>query len=505
MPPEVALALTLGFIACLFVRDVAERPNISFALWIPLLWMLIIGSRFVSEWMNGDLTDAAALRDGSPLDAAVFLALILGGFLVLLRRRVSLLRVVGSNVLLTTFLVYCLVSVLWSDFPFVALKRWFKIVGHPIMALVVLTEPDPAEAVRRLMKRSAYVLMPMSILLIKYYPEIGRGYEPWTGQPSNLGITTNKNTLGCDALVLGLFFIYHALWIRGREKLRQWRSEIALTAGFLWMTWWLVSSAGSQTSTVSLLAGAIVMICLGFGWVRRYPGTCLISVAIVLAVGELAFGLYAFVIEGLGRNLTLTDRTQLWGEVLKVGTNPLVGAGFESFWLGERLEELWKIFPFQPVQAHNGYIETYLNLGLIGVLLLVMLLIATFWKAKRALTSDETFGRFRMGFLMAVVLFNYTEASFKALHLVWFVFYIIALDYRRDRGVPLAVPASPRRGPLARVLTGGALAGVRSPSSRGELKPHTPVAARTIRTGAHQQGGSVPPAVQLPWRYGRPE
>jgi exopolysaccharide production protein ExoQ len=42
------------------------------------------------------------------------------------------------------------------------------------MALVLLTEPDPEEALVRMMKRSAYVLLPVSVLFIKYYPELGR-------------------------------------------------------------------------------------------------------------------------------------------------------------------------------------------------------------------------------------------------------------------------------------------------------------------------------------------
>jgi hypothetical protein len=34
-----------------------------------------------------------------------------------------------------------------------------------------------------------------------------------------------------------------------------------------------------------------------------------------------------------------------------------------------------------------------------------------------------------LGFLVAVVFFNWTEASFRGLSLLWFAFYIIALDY----------------------------------------------------------------------------
>ena len=55
--------------------------------------------------------------------------------------------------------------------------------------------------------------------------------------------------------------------------------------------------------------------------------------------------------------------------------DPILGAGFESFWLGPRLERLWRAFPvFQPNEAHNGYIEVYLNLGWVGLGLIAIIL-----------------------------------------------------------------------------------------------------------------------------------
>ena len=39
-------------------------------------------------------------------------------------------------------MAYGLLSVLWSDFPLIAGKRWIKTLGHPVMALIILTEPE---------------------------------------------------------------------------------------------------------------------------------------------------------------------------------------------------------------------------------------------------------------------------------------------------------------------------------------------------------------------------
>src|SRR5262249_30282229 len=158
------------------------RPRVTGAMWIPLLWMLIIGSRFVSQWLGlGIPYTSLDLADGSPVDRAVFLGLQLAGLYVLYQRRVSWSVVRSGNVWLILFLAYCGLSVFWSDFPLVAFKRWFKVLGHPIMALIIATEPDPRQSLECLMRRSAYVLVPFSITLIKYYPEIGRGFSQWTG------------------------------------------------------------------------------------------------------------------------------------------------------------------------------------------------------------------------------------------------------------------------------------------------------------------------------------
>jgi exopolysaccharide production protein ExoQ len=431
MPPSLAFALTLAFIAWLFWRDIRQRPNITGAVWLPLLWVLIIGSRFVSEWLNlGTPQSAEALEDGSPADRLFFLSLMIAGACVLYRRRLRIGAIVRNNGWLTAFLVYCLIATLWSDFPLVALKRWIKILGHPIMALVIFTEPDRQEAIRRLMKRCAYILFPVSILFIKYFPEWGRGFDAWTGRGVNFGITNDKNALGYDCMVLGTFFAAHWMTTYRAAKDRVRRAELALTAGFLTMIVWLLMQADSKTSLVCLAIAVMTMACVSLRFVnKRYLVLYLIVTVLTLAAVESVFGVYAYTIQALGRNETLTDRTDIWREVLNIDINPFFGAGFESFWLGERLERLWGIFWWHPNQAHNGYLETYLNLGWVGVFMLAAMCISAFLKAKRALLSDLQWGRFRLGLLLAILVYNYTEASFKSVHLVWFAFYIVALEY----------------------------------------------------------------------------
>jgi hypothetical protein len=70
-----------------------------------------------------------------------------------------------------------------------------------------------------------------------------------------------------------------------------------------------------------------------------------------------------------------------------------------------------------------------LNLGSIGLFLFVALIISTFGKIRRGILTDFQFGRLRLAFLAAIVIYNWTEVSFRGPHALWLIFYIIAIEY----------------------------------------------------------------------------
>jgi O-antigen ligase len=132
--------------------------------------------------------------------------------------------------------------------------------------------------------------------------------------------------------------------------------------------------------------------------------------------------------EAFGRDATLTDRTEVWADVLRLAPNPLIGAGFESFWLGPRLDQLHAKWWWKPTQAHNGYIETYLNLGWIGIALFAGMFLWTLWKAGRQLVERFEIGQFQLVLLVILAIYNITEATFKGIHPLWTLFTIAALS-----------------------------------------------------------------------------
>jgi exopolysaccharide production protein ExoQ len=453
LPPQFALLATIGFMVFLFRRDIQEKPDVTGALWLPLLWIVLNCSRAFTAWLNIfglPVSGGASSEEGSPVDACFYLALAMVGFCVLIKRQLHLSEIVLNNGWLIAFFLYCFISIVWSDYPFIAFKRWTKIFGHPIMALIVLTEPDPKEALIRLMKRCAYVVVPVSILWIKYYPQLGRYYTEW-GAPQAKGISSGKNTLGADCMILGFFFFWYLLQTWQTERNTRRRNELRLIAGFLIGTLWLLRQAHSATATVCLIVAILIALFVRIRSIKNFIGTYTLAALVLLVVAQLAFDIQGRLSESLGRGSKLTGRTEQWAYVLKFQDHPILGAGFESFWLGERQARIAELYKkWIPAGSHNDYLDTYLNLGLIGLSLLIGLLIATFWKIRLELFRNFEWGRYQLGFWAAVLLHAWTEGTFGTYGPFWFIFYIIALHYPQTHLALAQPPVGAARSEVSR-------------------------------------------------------
>jgi exopolysaccharide production protein ExoQ len=436
MPPVLALVLTLGFIGFLFCRDFRQRPNVTGAIWIPILWMFIIASRPFSTWLSIlglPVHGAVTVEEGSTVDSIAYFLLIAAGTYVLARRQVGISQFMRDNLWLTIFLFYCLLAVLWSDFPVISLKRWIKILGHPIMVCVLLTEPEPQEAFVSAMKRCAYVLLPVSILWMKYYPTLGRRGSEWGGM-TNIGITGGKNELGGVCLIWGLFLLWQLLNLFRRRN-AMFRGEWQLTMMLLLMVGYCLWKTHSATAVLSLGLSGITMVLLGLRTVnKRAIGTYIWAAIILLCIAQLTFGIYGKIVDLSGHESTIEGRGRLWNVLLQTDSNALLGAGFESYWLGERVEKIWAMpeFWWHPNQAHNGYLELYLNLGLGGLCLFLGVIVSTYRNIRIAMLETFEWGIFRMSCLFAILAYNWTEAGLKGLGLTFWFLFLISINYKRS-------------------------------------------------------------------------
>ena len=424
------------------------------ALWIPTIWFFLSASRSASEWLQSAPPGytAETLLEGDPINRIVYAGLVSSALLVLALRARKVLWLLQANVLVLVFLLYCVVSLSWADYPDVGFKRWIKVLGDFAMVLIVASERDPSLAIRRLLTRAGFALIPISVLMIKYYPELARYYDRWEWQTYYSGATTNKNALGVLCLVFGLASAWQLLSALFGPDRRAWVRRVIAHGVILGMVVSLFQLANSMTSLSCFCVGLGVLVGVGLRITARRPWTVLVLefrplvrstfmlhvlVAFLIAIpsGVLFFGVEG-ILEMIGRSPTLTDRTLIWNLVLTLSTNTWFGTGFENFWLGPRLEKIWSAYLWKPNQAHNGYLETYLNLGLIGVAFLIGVLAAGYRTVMSGLRSSPSIGGLMLAYFAMGIVFNITEAAFFRISTpVWFVL-LLAMTRIPDFAAP---------------------------------------------------------------------
>ena len=179
----------------------------------------------------------------------------------------------------------------------------------------------------------------------------------------------------------------------------------------------------------------------------RKPAIIHLLVVTMLSVSAavLFLDLGSGFVETMGRDPTLTGRSAIWNLVLGMTANPLSGTGFESFWLGPRLDKIWSLYWWHPNEAHNGYLEVYLNLGWVGVAILAMMLITGYRTVVAAFRDDPNTAGLRLTYFVIAVAYNFTESAIRMMNPVWTFFLLstLAVPWGWDRVKPRSFPHPP--------------------------------------------------------------
>jgi exopolysaccharide production protein ExoQ len=424
MPPNLALALWFVGMIALFRFDKTKHPRTSAALWLPVVALFIIGSRSPTQWLSGGVSiSAQSFEEGSPVDRVISLCLILVAMAIVMSRSFKWNKFLSLNIAFVAMVAFGLVSVAWSDFPFVAFKRWFRDAGGYLILLVALSDTDPLEAVRAVLRRVSYLLVSLSILVNKYFEGISRTYDSWTGVGYFQGVATSKNMLGQICLVSGLFFFWDSAARWKDRKQGKTRQILLVNVTFLLMTLYLLKTAQSTTSTVCLFLGGSVIAASYSKIMSRRQGLLKVFVpASFVLYLALNFGLNmsGTLAQSVGKDPTLTDRTKIWAFLLTMHTNPLIGTGYQSFWLGSRLQYFWDYSGLGHInEAHNGYLGLYLDQGLLGVGFLTVFLFSSYRLMCKNLTQSRHIAVLGMAGWTSIVFYNMSEASFGSGMLFW--------------------------------------------------------------------------------------
>jgi O-antigen ligase len=157
-------------------------------------------------------------------------------------------------------------------------------------------------------------------------------------------------------------------------------------------------------------------------------------------------------------NYTLSGRTIIWDFVnFEIARNPLLGWGYQSFWLvGADAPSIveapgWvKTMP----SAHNGYLDTMVDMGYVGLCLLVVFILATLHAIGRVADREPARAWLLLTLALFVILTNFLETTWMhGMDMLWLMFVIVAAEASRFwQPFHTGVPEPTRRGP---VMAGG--------------------------------------------------
>jgi len=211
----------------------------------------------------------------------------------------------------------------------------------------------------------------------------------------------------------------------------------------------LLSIAQCATAVACCVFGAGLMLATCLPLIRYRPAAvhALIFTVLLGSGLTLLLGGRTAVTEALGRKPDLTGRTEIWNIVIPMAPNPIGGAGFETFWMGPRVVRIFELVggPQMTNEAHNGYIELYLNLGLLGLALIGLILGQGYRTSFRAFRRDRGFGALLLAYVVTAVAYNTTEAGFRMLGMEWFMLLLSIVVGSRTAGIAKYTPRSCRR------------------------------------------------------------
>lgn len=345
-----------------------------------------------SEEARAD-TNATAVAAGSP-ERRIGLSLLgLAAIATLMTFEGPKLRINGTlGVLCVCFLALMFLSPLWSQVTFLAVRRVIA-VGLLVLGAIAVARRFSIEDLML-----TVVLATGSFLLIGILAEIYYGnFRPWVGG-YRFGGTLHPNRQGMNCAMLALSAVAYSTQVtRGKQLLLATAVAAML---FLILT-------GSRTSLASACFGFIIfsLLWLPLADTLRY-------VTIVGTFGALLLGLGAMVAGDrldeevssvllLGRESdkssagsgSLTGRIPLWQECVdQLAERPWLGFGYKSFWTPQRILKISHHQGWSIMQAHNGYLEMALNVGLIGAGLFIAIILLSIKHALVLFTETKSVG-----------------------------------------------------------------------------------------------------------------
>ena len=370
-------------------------------------------------------SDAACLLESRP-ENKIFWPLLAAISVVLAVRNSSRLTFPPHIICLFAYLAFAGASVLWAFKPELSFIRF----AQQVMVVTSIVLPALLATRAADLMRGLFLCFAIAAILNLFFvfgrPPIDFKYATW-GYP---GYFSGKNYLGQFATIALLLSLHEAL---NRGLRRAFGVVVAIIAIAL-----LVLSNSKTSIGLALLVPLLAAVTLLIRKATRIsPAILLLSIPLCyfvfasvtgFSVNRLSYMLYG--------DPTFTGRTIIWDFAhYEIARKPLLGWGYQSFWLvGPDAPSIvdapgWvKGMP----NAHNGYLDTVLEMGYVGLLLLVAFIAATLHAIGRLADRDFVSAWLVLSLALHIIITNGLESLWmRGFEMLWIVFLILAAEIGR--------------------------------------------------------------------------
>lgn len=330
--------------------------------------------------------------------------------------------IADMNPCLKLMLFYCALTLLWSPFPAVTLKKAIQFLGTMMIGIAFQTGGLSGQKFAHLLWKSALSIQIASLIACIAFPNIGIEYSvngAWSGGAWR-GILMHKNEFG---MLCTLSIIFQVVLISSSEiKLHPTLSLLALMLSLVEL---LLSK-----STTSLLMMFVGVSCFYFFKNKLIQTPFVTSRFFLILLSAILISLHIFYIihaefptwnelftpfsDLLGKQADMTGRFDIWALVMpEIAKHWLLGSGYGAFWLGIGSPSQFIIdqLGWIPYQAHNGYLDVLNEQGVVGLSLLLGFVGLHIRDIYRLSRFDASQTAFQGTLLLIILVSNFSESS----------------------------------------------------------------------------------------------
>jgi exopolysaccharide production protein ExoQ len=313
-------------------------------------------------------------------------------------------------------------SFFWSDAPELTLRRSIALVGTSLFGVYFASRYSIKQQLQ-LLGWTFGIAIVLSLIFVVAVPHYGIAGGIHAG--AWRGIYSHKNGLAKKMVMSTIVFLLLTM----NTTRHRW---LMLGGVSLSIVLLILARSTTALATMLLVLSALPLYrALRWRYSVMLPG--ILAFLTVAAIGGLwVMNNLETVLTAVGEDMTLTGRIGIWPAVLvKIQERPWLGYGYEAFWRGLNGESAYiYLAGLTPSHAHNGLLQLWLHVGLLGVFVFLIGFWATLLKAAAwARLSTTATGFWPLLYLTFMVPLNFAESSImKYNEIDWVLYVAIALS-----------------------------------------------------------------------------